>query len=176
MNALIVIAADGPNGKHLPVTDELIWGTLAFLVLVGIFLWKGLGPLKEQLAASKEAANSEFTKAEAEVAEAERKRDELVSGLGNVDAERQKILAEADQQAVDVKAEMIARADADAAELRAKTSADLGSSQDQASADLQSEMSQLTIASAEALVESNLDETTQRDLVEAYINQVGSSN
>ena len=171
-----VIAVEGPNGRHLPVIDEFIWGTLAFLVVVGLFLWKGLGPAKQWFADQKNVVSDQFEKVEAERVAAESEYQQLSSGLGDVEAERSRILSESHEQAATVKADIMARADAEAAEMRAKVSADLGSNQAQASADLQSEMSQLTVASAEAVVESNLDETTQRDLVEAYINQVGSSN
>lgn len=171
-----VIAADAPNGYHLPIIEEFIWGSLAFLVIVGLFLWKGLGPAKQWFADQKSAVSDEFDKVESDRVAAETEYQQLSSGLGDVEAERSRILAESHEQAATVKADIMARADSEAAEMRAKSTADLGSNQAQASADLQSEMSQLTVASAEAVVESNLDETTQRDLVEAYINQVGSSN
>ncbi len=55
-----------------------------------------------------------------------------------------------------------------------RAAADIESSKAQAVADLRSEVARLAIGAAEVVVQRNLDPATQTQLVENYIEQVGS--
>ena len=59
---------------------------------------------------------------------------------------------------------------------RARAAADIDAAKAQAIADLRREVAALSIGAAEVVVERNLDADTQPQLVENYINQVGSRN
>jgi F-type H+-transporting ATPase subunit b len=172
-----LLGADAPNGKHLPPDiNEVWWGTAAFFIVVGLLAWKVLPLVKNMMNERSEKIAGELNAAETTRRGAEEERDRLVGSLGDIGAEREQILSDARTQAATMKEELIARADSDAAALRAQVGTDMAASQAQASADLTSEMSSLTLRSAEAVVDNSLDDTTQRDLIESYINQVGSSN
>ncbi len=58
------------------------------------------------------------------------------------------------------------------ADLRAKAAADIEASKAQVMGDLQSDVAALAIGAAEVVVEKSLDQATQVQLIENYINQV----
>jgi F-type H+-transporting ATPase subunit b len=58
--------------------------------------------------------------------------------------------------------------------LRARAAADVEAAKVSAIADLRAEVASLAIGAAETIVQKNLDRETQVQLVENYINQVGS--
>ena len=78
------------------------------------------------------------------------------------------------KSADDVKANLVAKAEADVAEQRAKAAADIEAAKAQAVADLRGEVTNLAIGAAEQVVGQSLNDDSRRALVEAYIDQVGA--
>ena len=74
-----------------------------------------------------------------------------------------------------MKRDQEAQAEAELAEMRQRAAADIEAAKAQAMADLRGEVAELAIGAAETVVERNLDRGTQVQLVEDYINQVGSA-
>lgn len=170
---LALIASEAPNGVHLPGDiNEVYWGTVAFLVVVGLLV-RFAGP------AAVKAFRGRTQRIEAELAEARRQREEAESALTasaadlpDVGAEETRIREEAVAQAARLKADLIAKAESDAAEVRARGTVEVENYRRQAIADLTAQMSDLTKDSAEAVVRDSLDDQSQNDLIENYINQV----
>ena len=73
-----------------------------------------------------------------------------------------------------MKREREAALQAELAAMRERAAADIESSKAQAVADLQAEVARLAIGAAEVVVQHNLDPSTQTQLVENYIAQVGA--
>ncbi|HZA87710.1 MAG TPA: hypothetical protein VE466_12610, partial [Acidimicrobiales bacterium] len=66
------------------------------------------------------------------------------------------------------------RLQSELADLRARAVADIDSAKVQAVSDLRGEVAQLAIGAAETVVQRSLDEATQTQLVEDYINQMAA--
>lgn len=176
MNASI-LASEAPNTFLLPGDiNEVIWGSIAFLCVVALFLWKGLGPVKGMWYGRIERIANELESAEAARREAEGKLASVESDIADADAERDRILAEARETADNVKAQIIERAGTDASDLRARGAADVEAAKAQAASDLQAEIGVLAMGAAEAVVTNSLDAGTQNDLIENYINRVGAGS
>ncbi len=178
MNNLLILAAGGQteNYAHLPPINELIWGAIAFFLVVGLLAWKGGPSIKKAWNGRIERIQSELDQAEETRGKAEAELASVRTSIANVDAERDRILTEARQSAATLKAQLIERATAEAAEVRVRAAADIEASRAQAMADLSAEVSALAMGAAEEVVKSNLDAETHRGLVEAYISKVGSSS
>ncbi len=178
MNNLLILAAGGQteNYAHLPPINELIWGGIAFFLVVGLLTWKGGPAIKKAWNGRIEGIQSELDQVEATRGKAEAELASVRTRIANVDSERERILDEARQSATALKAQLIERATTEAAEVRVRAAADIEASRAQAMADLSAEASALAIGAAEEIVKSNLDAETQRSLVEAYIAKVGSSS
>lgn len=180
MDNLFILAAEGhsvENGPILPHDiNEVIWSSLAFLVVMALLVWKAGPAIKDGWNGRIERISNELDEAEAARTEGEAKLADVQGRIANADAERDRILAEARQTADALKAQLVAKAEADATDLKARAAADVESSKAQLLADLQTEVGQLALGAAEAVVANNLDAATQADLVEAYITKVGATS
>lgn len=159
----------------LPEDAELIYGTLASVLVIGLLVWK-VGPLVKKAFADRTA------KIQAELdASANAKRDSEAEAarirqhLGNIDAERQRLFDEADVQAEALLADGRARLDAEVADLEARAEADLASVGSRSSDELRAEIARLASQAADEVVERSLDDRTLQDLIENYIANVGAT-
>lgn len=166
---------EAPN-PVLPEVNELVWITVAFAIVLAIGLkfaypamTKAMDDRTEKIRTDLETAERTRTEAEAE---AERYRASLADAKG----EASRIVDEARTAAEAVRAERIQAAESEAAEIRARANADAESIKTQALADLRSEVAALAVGAAEQVVQRNLDPAAQAELIENYINQVGSQN
>jgi len=178
MNLLLASATEhAENGFIIPGdTNEVIWGTISFTIVVLLFLWKGLGPVKVMWHARIDRIRNEVTSAADTRAAAEAKLAEVESNIANAGAERQRILTEARETAASLKQQIIAKAGSDAADLRTRGASDVEAAKSQATSDLQSEIGLLAVGAAEAVVANNLDAATQAELIESYITRVGAGS
>lgn len=178
MHFLLASAAEhAENGIVIPGdTNEVIWGTISFTIIVLLFLWKGLGPVKVMWHARIDRIRNEVTSAADTRAAAEAKLAEVESNIANAADERQRIIAGARTDAQTVKAQIITRAGTDAADLKARGLADAQSAKLQATSDLQAEIGVLALGAAEKVVANSLDAATQNELIDSYINSVGASS
>lgn len=164
---------EAPN-PLFPELNELIYGGLAFLLVLGFLAWKGLPAVKAGMAARTERIRSDLEAAETQKSDAEALHTEYQAKLADARSESARIVEEARQAADEVKATLVAKAEADVAEMRAKAAADVEAAKVQAIADLRGEVANLAIGAAESVVGANLDRDASVALVEAYINQVGA--
>lgn len=158
----------------LPAWNEVIWGGLAFLVLL-VLMWKfALPSVRSMMEQRTERIREDLEKAEQAKTEAEAVKAEYDRQLADSRAEGARIVEEARQAADQVRHDLIARAEADAAEVRQRAQQDVNLATDRAMADLQGRVAELSIDLAERVVERNLDHDTQIALIESYINEVGT--
>ena len=177
MYFLLASAEHAENGFIIPGdTNEVIWGTISFLIIVLLFLWKGLGPVKVMWNGRIDRIRNEVTSAADTRAAAEAKLAEVESNIANAADERQRIIAGAKTDAQTVKAQIITRAGTDAADLKSRGLADAEAAKAQATSDLQAEIGALALGAAEKVVANSLDAATQNELINNYIDRVGAGS
>jgi F-type H+-transporting ATPase subunit b len=167
-----IVAAEG-NGYHFAHDiREVVWGSFAFFIVFGLVMWKGWPGIKR-------ATEGRTNRIEAELAEARSRREAAeaalnasTSDLPDVGTESQRIRDEAHTTAARLKADLIAKAEAEAEAIRERGKSDVANRKRQARADLQAEIGEATRRTAEDLVRADLDAAAQSDLIESYINQV----
>ena len=158
----------------LPATDELVWGSLSFLVLL-FLLWKFAYPaIKQGMEARTERIRADIAGAEQAKTEAQTLLDQYRTQLNESKSEAGRIIEEARQVADQIKRDQEARLQAELAEIRTRAISDIETAKAQAMTELRSEVAQLAIGAAETVVRRNLDPATQTQLVEDYINQVAA--
>jgi len=176
MFALLAAESEG-NHFWLPHDiNEVIWGTIAFLIVFGLLIWKAGPALKAAVAARPARIKTELDTAAAARSAAEKSFADVKAALADADKERDRIIADARETATRVGADIVARAHTEAAAIKERGTAEIASARRQAQADLTAEVSRLALGAAEKVVESNLNEATQQALVESYISQVGAAN
>lgn len=165
-----IIGAEGPNGKFLPADIyEFLWGGLAFLIIFGFFIMKGLPLIKEALNKAQATATAEATAAETAVAESRAKIAAATAELGDANAESERILNEAQEAAAKLRVDSAERTQQLVNDMWAKAQGDVESMKVQASADIQAEVASQAVGAAEQVVHSSLDSSGQSDLIDSYI-------
>jgi F-type H+-transporting ATPase subunit b len=160
--------------KFLPETNEIIWGSIFFVVVAAALYKLGVPAMRKGLQSRTDRIRTEVARAQDSAAEGARALEEARAQVAQAGDERERVLAAAREQAQTVRAELIAKAEADAAEARARAASDVRLASERARADLQARLARLSVLVAERVVERNLDPQTQRALVENYIEQVAN--
>jgi len=158
----------------LPETNEIIWGGLAFVILL-VVMWKfALPGVRNMMKQREDRIRDDLERAEQAKTEGESVLAEYQSQLADARTEAGRIIEEARQSADQLKRDLTARAEADAADIRARAQQDVELATDRATADLRGRMAELSIELAEKVVERNLDRATQTALIDSYIDDVGN--
>jgi F-type H+-transporting ATPase subunit b len=159
-----------------PANNEIIWGSLAFAVLL-VAMWKfGVPAVKNMEKAREDRIRNDLEGAELARAAAEAEKAQYLAQIAGAKEEAGRLIEEARQAAETVRADLIARAEAEANEIRARAQADIVNQRNQALAQLRTEVASLSIDLAGRIVERNLDTDTNRQLVDSFIDQVSGSN
>lgn len=159
----------------LPATDELIWGSISFVILFFLLTKFAWPPLKKTMEERTERIRRSLDDAEQAKAEAEAVRDEYQRQLAEARTEATRIIEEARQAADALKRDLTARAEAEAAELRARNAAQIEAERARVMSELQGQVAALAIELAERVVEGNLDREANLRLIENYISGLETS-
>jgi F-type H+-transporting ATPase subunit b len=164
---------EAPN-PILPATSELVWGSISFAALMFILYKFAYPQVRKMMDNRTERIRTDLQAAETAKVDAENVLAEYRAQLNDARAEAGRIIEEARQAADRIKRDQESRLQAELAELRARAVADIESAKVQAVSDLRGEVAQLAIGAAETVVQRSLDEATQTQLIEDYINQVAA--
>ena len=167
---------DQTHSWFLPETPEIIYGGIAFVVVVALF-WK-LGVFKmlgKALAARTEKIQKQLDDSAAARAAAESEAAEIRKAAGDIESERARLFADADTQAEQLLADGRARLDAEVADLQARADGEIAGAGSRSGDELQGEIARLAGVAAERLVGGSLDDATQQRLIEDFIAKVGAS-
>lgn len=176
-NVIVVLAAEEGNGFWLPADLlEVLWGTLAFLIVVGLLVKFTKEPIAKYFNGRTDGIKEKLDEADAARVAAEAERDRVKAALADSEAEKARIIAEAEASAQSIADGTGARVATAVDEVRARGAADLEATRAQAQSDLSSELTRLSLGAAEKVVETSIDDATQQRLIDAYISQVGSQN
>jgi F-type H+-transporting ATPase subunit b len=158
-----------------PENNEILWGTAAFLVLF-VAMWKwGVPAVKNMERAREERIRNDLEAAERAHSEAEAEKTQYERQIADARNEAGRIIEEARQSAETVRRDLIARAEEEAREIGERAQGDIGNQRAQALAQLRDEVAALSIDLASRIVERNLDNETNRQLVESFLEQTARS-
>jgi len=165
-----------PKSLVTPALPEIIWGGLAFLIVLVALMKFAFPALKKGLKAREDKIREDLEAASRAREEAEAESAQYRSAIGDARSEANTILEEARADAERVRRDVVARAESEAAEIRERAQEDIRLAQERAMADLRAQVADLSIGLAEKVVERNLDADTQRALIDSYIDSVGSGS
>jgi len=174
----IVKDADGNVVTHhwlLPEIAEIIYGGLASLIIF-YALFKFGGPaVKKSFAARTEKIQKELDAAADDKSSAATEAATIRAAKGDIEGERSRIMADAETQAAAVIEDGRARLAVEVAEVEAKAVTDIASAQGRVGDELRAEIARLSTAAVDHVVTGSLDEATQQELIENFIQRVGAS-
>lgn len=174
----VIVAAEDPTVSHhwlYPEIGEIIYGGLAAVIVVG-GLVKFAGPMVVKAFRGRtERIQKELDDAANAKVAAESDATGIRAALGDIAAERSRILADADAQAAAVLSEGRARIAAEVADLEAKADADMAAARGRNTDELRAEIATLASRATPIVVQRTLSDQTKAELVESFIASVGAS-
>lgn len=174
-----LMAAADPSQSINPIfaeAKEVIWGGIAFLIILALMIKLALPPAKKAMAARTVRIQAELDAGEAARASAETEAQQIRTALGDIAAERARLLAEADAEAAALLVEGRARLEQDVADLLAKSRIDLQTASGRVSEELQSEIARASAEAIERAVAESIDYHTHRRLIDDFIAKVGAAS
>jgi F-type H+-transporting ATPase subunit b len=165
----------GSHNSFYGDKNELYWGTASFLIILALFVWKGVPLIKKAAATRIARISDEIAGAEAGKAAAETELAALKVTLGNAAADAEAIIIDARARAHVVKADLVARSEAEIDDAKQRARIEIEASKQQAFADLQAEVASMTVIATQAVVHENLTDAVQVDLIEQFISQLGAT-
>ncbi len=171
-----ILAAEQEGIVLLPDTSELIWGLVAFLLLMAIMM-KFVSPkLNQTLSERGQLIQGKMEEADTKLAEADATRERYEASLADARGEANRIVEEARSAAETVRAELIANAESDAAAIVERARADVAAERERALQELRLQLGAISVELAGRIVERELDATTHEHLVDEYITRLSSHN
>jgi len=166
-------AAEHEQNPILPAANELIWGTIAFLILL-VLMYRTVWPSVDKAFKDRRAnIEGKLEEAERERQEADELLEQYRRRLRDAEDETQRILDEARSNAERVRRDLMAKAEADAGRELDRARQVIRSERDQAIGQLRNEVGTLAIELATRVVGDSLDRERQLRLVDQYIDELG---
>jgi F-type H+-transporting ATPase subunit b len=172
----LVAAEDTGTKLILPATNELIWGTVSFLLLL-LVLWR-VGVFKrirEALAERAARIQGNIEQAELEREESERLLAEYRKKLDSARDEANRIIQEARDAGEQVRRVILERAQEESARIIEGARQEIVAERERAAQELRREVGALAVSVAERVVGSSLDGQRQQRLIDDYIEELSRS-
>lgn len=162
--------AGAPKGGLLtPNTGLMFWTLLMFVILWFVLRRFAFGPMTAAVEAREKALEEAIAAAKADRDEAARVLAEQKSGIEEARANAQRIIAEARGVGEKLRAEMVEETRGQQQEMLDRARREIESEKVRAVAELRREAVDLAIAGASKVIEKNLDEASNRRIVESFL-------
>ena len=168
--------ATGGGGLLDPHAGLMFWTLAIFIVLFFILSRLAFKPITAAVEARERALQEAIDEAKRDREEAARILAQHREQLEGARAEGQRIIAEGRAVGEKLRAEMLEETRQQQQELLDRARREIGTERDNAIAELRAEAIDLAIAGASKVIEKNLDEPTNRKLVEGYLAGIGRRN
>ena len=173
------LAAQEAEGGKVNLLDPhsglMIWTLLIFVILLVVLSKFAFKPLIAAVAAREAALEQAIEGARRDREEASRLLSEQRLQLEAARGEAQRFIADGRATAERMRAEMIEQTRVQQQELLERARRDIEGEKDKAIADLRREAVDLAIAGASKVVEQNLDDASNRRLVESFLGSLATS-
>jgi F-type H+-transporting ATPase subunit b len=177
--AILVADVEPAEESHsvlIPELADLIWGTIAFVLILVVMIWKGVPRINAALDARSDAIAGGIKRAEEAQAEAQAALAQYTEQLAGARAEAGKIREDAREDAKVIRAELIEQAQADAARLVANAQVQIDAERASALASLRSEVGGLALDLASGVIgESLADDKKAAGIVDRFLADLKAS-
>jgi F-type H+-transporting ATPase subunit b len=173
---MLLAATDNATRIVFPAPDELIWGGIAFLVVLVLLSRVAFPALRKALQARQDAIRNELERAEQARLEAEQKREQYERQIADARQEVDRLIHEATEAAETLRRERLAKAEEEAHQIVEKARLDAAGERERAFAELKTKLADISIEAAARVLQKELsDPAAQRQLVEQFIAETAST-
>lgn len=167
------VSTDSVLIPHLP---DLIWGSLAFIVVLAFFIWKFLPAINAALDARVDAIEGGLKRAEEAQAGAAQALEQYNAQLTEARVEAGRIREQAREDAKVIRAELVEQAQADAARVVATAKAQIEAERAAALASLRTEVGSLALGLASTVIGESLNsDKRSNDIVDRFLADLEAS-
>jgi F-type H+-transporting ATPase subunit b len=176
LGAVMLLAQEEHSGLDLilPATEELIWGAICFAIVAFLLVRFAFPRLRETVEARENTIQKALEDTERSRDEAKKLLEDYRKQLSEARSEANRVIEESRRQGEEVRRDIISRAEKDAEGIVARARDQIEAERNRTVQELRGQIAQLSIDLAEKVVGRSLDGEAQRDLVDAYISEVGS--
>ena len=167
-------AQEESRNPIFPATNELVWGTIAFLLLLFLMYRTVFPSINKAYKDRRANIEGKLEEAEREREEAEQLLEHYRRRLRDAEDETQRILEEARSNAERVRRDLLAKAETDAGRELDRARQAIRAERDQAIRQLRNEVGTLAVELATRVVGDSLDRERQLRLVDEYIDELGT--
>jgi len=153
----------------------MFWTLLIFIVLFFVLQRYAFKPLTAAVEARERALEEAIQGAQRDREEAARHLQDQIKALEAARAEAQRVIAEGRTTGDKLRADMLEQTKQQQHELLARARVEIDNERLRAIADLRREAVDLALAGASRVIERNLDDQTNRKLVESFLSTVPST-
>jgi F-type H+-transporting ATPase subunit b len=159
-------------GLLSPNTGLMFWTVLIFFALFFVLKRFAFPPILASVEAREKALEDAINAAKRDREEAAQLLAQHRAALDASRSEAQKLIAEAREAAERVRSELVEQAHAEQAAMLSRARAEIESEKVKAISELRREAVELAIVGAEKVIEKNLDDASNRQLVERFLSSV----
>lgn len=165
-------APQGGGGLLTPSGGLMVWTAVVFGILLFVLRRFAFGPITAAVEARERALEEAIDTARRDREEAARVLEEHRRQLEGARAEAQQIIVEARQMAEKVRADLLAQTHEEQRELLERARHEIQAERDRAIDELRREAVDLAVRGAGKVIEKNLDDATNRALVENFLSSL----
>lgn len=175
IGSIVALAAESETRVILPHTPELVFGSIAFFLILFVLIKFAFPKMQEGLAARAARIRDSIESADRSKQDAERLLNEYRQQLAEARGEAQKIIDEAKRTAEAMRQDLVRKSEADAQEIVQRAKADVAGERDRALQSLRATIGDLSIQLATRVIERELaSPEAQRALVERSIEELSA--
>lgn len=176
MQTVFAAAAEQENSLLLPALPDLLWGSIAFVIILIVVIWKVIPRMNEALDARSDAIAGGIKRAEEAQAEANSALERYTAQLAEARGEAGKIRDQARADGAAIIAEAKEQATVEAARIAANAQAQIEAERTAARASLRSEVGTLAIDLASGVIgESLSDDKRASSIVDRFLADLAAS-
>ena len=178
--AFAILSAEPEPEEHsllVPELPDLLWGTIAFVLILVVMIWKGVPAINAALDARTDAIEGGIKRAEEAQAEAQAALEKYNAQLAEARGEAGRIRDEAREDAKRIRAELVDQAQADAARIVANAQNQIEAERAAALVSLRSDVGTLAIDLASGVIgESLSDDKKAASIVDRFLADLAASD
>ncbi len=174
--AFVAMAAGESQSPVIPTLPDLIWGTIAFLIVLVFFMWKILPSMNKALDARADAIEGGIKRADEAQAKATAALEEYTAKLADARGEAAAIREQARADGAKILAELRENAQVEAARVTAAAHAQIEAERQTAFVSLRSEVGTMAIDLAGGVIgESLSDDAKAQAVVDRFLADLEAS-
>ncbi|HWH27036.1 MAG TPA: F0F1 ATP synthase subunit B [Pseudolysinimonas sp.] len=176
LSAFVPTAESPSHSVLIPELPDLVWGTIAFVIVLVVIIWKVLPGLNKALDARADAIEGGLKRAEEAQAEANSAKENFTAQLAEARAEASRIREAARDEAKVIRADLVEQAQAEAARIVANAQTQIESERAAALVSLRGEVGSLALDLASGVIGESLnDDKKAASIVDRFLADLEAS-